>query len=58
MQKEVKLFYGHKDTRTPIAFGRYYKAHLPKAELIEYEDASHFTIHKHDEETLSKLIGS
>lgn len=33
VQKKVKLFYGHKDDRTPLAFGRYYKAHLPRAEL-------------------------
>lgn len=57
VQKEVKLFYGRKDDRTPLAFGRYYKAHLPRAELIEFEDASHFTIPKHDEQILRKMIG-
>ena len=58
VQKEIKLFYGHKDDRTPLVFGRYYKANLPNAELIEFEDASHFTINRHDEEILSKLVGS
>jgi len=57
IQKGVKLFYGHKDDRTPPVFGRYYKAHIPKAELIEFKDASHFTIHRHDEEIFRKLIG-
>jgi len=58
VQKEVQLCYGHKDDRTPPVFGRYYKAHLPRAELIEFEDASHFTIQRHDEKILRKLIGS
>ena len=58
VHKEIKLFYGHKDDRTPLVFGRYYKANLPKAELTEFEDASHFTINRHDEEILSELVGS
>ncbi|KAL9637421.1 MAG: hypothetical protein Q9164_002193 [Protoblastenia rupestris] len=58
IQKEIKLFDGHKDDRTPLVFGRYYKANLPKAELIEFEDASHFTVNRHDEEIMSKLVGS
>lgn len=58
VKRKVKLFYGHKDDRTPIAFGRHLKEYLPDAELYEYEDASHFTIHKHYEDILSKIINN
>ena len=58
VQKEIKLFYGHKDDRTPLAFGRYFKTHLPNAELVEFENATHLTIYKHYEEILRKTINS
>ncbi|KAL8869558.1 MAG: hypothetical protein Q9174_004188 [Haloplaca sp. 1 TL-2023] len=57
VHKKVHLFYGAKDTRTPLAFGRYLKAHLPNAELVEYEGASHFTIPRYHDEIFAKLTG-
>ena len=58
VEKEIMLFYGCKDDRTPPIFGRYYKEHLPKAELIEFEDASPFTMDKYDEEIMTKIFGT
>lgn len=55
---KVKLFYGAKDDRTPLIFGRYYREHLPNAELFEYEDSSHFTLEDHDEEILTEIVGT
>lgn len=58
VQREVQLFCGRKDDRTPVVFGRYYKEHLPRAELIELEDASHFTMDRYDEEVMPKIFGA
>lgn len=58
VEREVKLFYGKADNRTPIAFGRYLAEHLPNAVLTEFEDSSHFTIEKHDREVMTSIIGS
>ena len=58
IQRKIKLFYGGKDTRTPLAFGWYLKHHMPNAELYEYGDASHVTICKYNDEILGNLIGA
>lgn len=55
--KKVTLFYGGKDDRTPMAFGRWYKEHLQDAELVEFEDDSHFSIGERTDEILAKLVG-
>ncbi|KAH9208318.1 Alpha/Beta hydrolase protein [Leptodontidium sp. 2 PMI_412] len=58
VQKSVWLFYGGKDDRTPLVFGRYLQANLPKAELVEFPDASHWTIDRHYEEIWTNILGS
>lgn len=57
VQKHVQLIFGAKDTRTPLAFARYYKEHLPDAELLELSDAGHITIGKYVDEILAKAVG-
>ena len=57
VHKKVHLFYGAKDDRTPLAFGRYLKAHMPNAELVEFEAASHFTIPRYHDGIFAKLTG-
>ena len=38
----VRLWYGRDDTVTPPAFGRWYAAHLPTADLSVVEGAAHY----------------
>ena len=56
-KKKSSCFMDIKDNRSPLMFGRCYKEHLLKAELIEFLDASNFTIQRYDEEILRGFIG-
>jgi len=55
---EVKLWFGTKDTHTPIWHARYMAEKIPKAKLKEYEGATHMNIQRNYEEILRELIDS
>lgn len=57
VKSKVNLFYGTKDDRTPLAYGQFYADHLPIAELVVLEGASHFTTEKWDDVVFGKIFG-
>ena len=53
------LFFGHRDNRTTIGFGRHYRDHLAgSAVLIEHEHASHCSIWMHYEKIPELIFGT
>ena len=57
VKRPIGLIFGKQDTRTPVAFGRYYKQHLRDAWLWEIEDASHFRLEQYLEPILARVVG-
>lgn len=53
---EVKLWYGTKDTHTPIWWARYMVEKIPNVKLKEYEGATHMNIQRNYEEILRELV--
>ena len=52
----VRIWHGTKDANSPIRMVRYLKERLPDCELNELEGETHFTIQKHLEDVIVKLV--
>lgn len=55
---KVLLFYGAKDIRTPLSFGRYYKRHLVNADvnLVEFAGVGHYNMDEKYEEIVMQVF--
>jgi pimeloyl-ACP methyl ester carboxylesterase len=53
---DVLLWYGSKDTFTPLSMGRYMQSRMPRARLIECEGDTHWSIADHGVEILEALV--
>lgn len=56
VQRKVLIWHGTKDTNSPISMIRYMRDRLPQGELYELEGETHFTIMKHLEDVILKLV--
>lgn len=56
VQNKVQIWHGTKDANSPIRMVRYMKERLPDCELNELEGETHFTIQKHLEDVVVKLV--
>ncbi|KAK8109640.1 hypothetical protein PG999_007777 [Apiospora kogelbergensis] len=52
----IQIWHGVRDINSPIAMVRYMAHRLPHCDLHELESENHFTILKHLEMMLSKLV--
>lgn len=56
VQNKVQIWHGTKDANSPIRMVQYMKERLPDCELNELEGETHFTIQKHLEDVVVKLV--
>lgn len=52
----VRIWHGSKDVNAPVQMIRYLAEHLPHCTLTEFEDDTHFTLHRHLDTILSELV--
>ena len=53
---KVRLWHGTQDANAPVQMVRYMAERLPNCELREFEDDTHFTLHRHLDQILSELV--
>lgn len=55
---KVHLFYGARDIRTPLGFGRYYKRHLVHADvdLVEFANVGHYNLDEKYDEIVTRVF--
>lgn len=53
---KVHIWHGQQDANAPIQMIRYMAGLLPKCELQEFEDETHFTLHRHLDRILTELV--
>ena len=53
---KVKIWHGTKDTNAPIQLMRYMAERLPHCELHEFQEDTHFTMHRHLDRVLTELV--
>lgn len=52
----VQIWHGSKDVNAPVQMIRYLAEHLPHCTLTEFEDDTHFTLHRHLDTIVSELV--
>jgi pimeloyl-ACP methyl ester carboxylesterase len=52
----IKIWHGSKDVNAPVRMIRYMAKHLPHSELQEFENDTHFTMHKYVGQVFSELV--
>lgn len=53
---KVKIWHGSQDRNAPVEMMRYMAERLPHCELHEFEDDTHFTLHRHMDQILTELV--